>query len=346
MIISQMISIRPIGQQFNLLSMNSLSIFTLKALRKLYAKTFGGYQFPPLQREEDPDKASETIYQLLSQDKPCMIARFGANELNAVINYLGVNSRQHSICKFIQGKQSEWWWNKNIMYNMQNNAGFFPATPWNMQRFGELMIEDSKEVDLLGSWLKQECYFYNNKNIQVVKLVLLEPYHSKNPWSRILHNKKILVIHPFAELIKSQYNNRKQLFKNPNVLPDFELKTLQAVQSLGGSNDKFQSWFDALQWMENEMDKIDYDICLIGCGAYGFPLAAHAKRKGKKAVHLGGALQLLFGIIGKRWENTNYSAIWNLPQNAYSSLFNEYWVHPSINETPLTASKVEGGCYW
>lgn len=47
------------------------------------------------------------------------------------------------------------------------------------------------------------------------------------------------------------------------------------------------------------MDKIDYDICLIGCGAYGFPLAAHAKRKGKKAVHLGGALQLLFGIKGK-----------------------------------------------
>lgn len=75
--------------------------------------------------------------------------------------------------------------------------------------------------------------------------------------------------------------------------------TLEAVQSLGGSNNKFQSWFEALQWMEDEMDKTDYDICLIGCGAYGFPLAAHAKRKGKKAVHLGGALQLLFGIKGK-----------------------------------------------
>ena len=346
MIISQMISIRPIGQQFNLLSMNSLSIFTLKALRKLYAKTFGGYQFPPLQREEDPDKASETIYQLLSQDKPCMIARFGANELNAVINYLGVNSRQHSICKFIQGKQSEWWWNKNIMYNMQNNAGFFPATPWNMQRFGKMMLEDTKEVYLLGSWLKQEYYFYNNKNIHAVKLVLLEPYHSKNPWSRILHNKKILVIHPFAELIKSQYKNREYLFKDPNILPDFELQTLQAVQSLGGSNEKFQTWFDALQWMKDEMDKIDYDICLIGCGAYGFPLAAHAKRKGKKAIHLGGALQLLFGIKGRRWEAEDYAAKWQLPQDAYLSLFNEYWVRPSKNETPSTALKVEGGCYW
>lgn len=73
--------------------MNDFSIITLKALRKLYTKTFGGYQLPPLQREEDPDKASEMIYNLLSGDKPCMIARFGANELNAVINYLGVNAK-------------------------------------------------------------------------------------------------------------------------------------------------------------------------------------------------------------------------------------------------------------
>lgn len=48
--------------------------------------------------------------------------------------------------------------------------------------------------------------------------------------------------------------------------------------------------------MKDEIDKRDYDIALIGCGAYGFPLAAHIKRSGKKAVHLGGALQLLFGI--------------------------------------------------
>ena len=326
--------------------MNSLSIFTLKALRKIYAKTFGRYPFPPLQREEDPDKASEMIYNLLSNDKPCMIARFGSTEMSAIINYLGVNSQQHSIWKFIQGKQPEWWWNKNIMNQMQQWSGFFPPTPKNMQRFGEMMIADAKEVDLLGSWLKQEYYFYKNKNIQAVRLVLLEPYHSKNPWSRILHNKKILVIHPFAQLIKSQYYNRKQLFKNPNVLPDFELITLEAVQSLGGSNDKFQTWFDALQWMENEMDKIDYDICLIGCGAYGFPLAAHAKRKGKKAVHLGGALQLLFGIKGRRWEAKDYASKWQLPQDAYLSLFNEYWVRPSKNETPSTALKVEGGCYW
>jgi glycerol-3-phosphate dehydrogenase len=49
--------------------------------------------------------------------------------------------------------------------------------------------------------------------------------------------------------------------------------------------------------------KKDYDVALIGCGAYGLPLASHVKRKGKQSIHLGGGLQLLFGIKGKRWDD-------------------------------------------
>jgi hypothetical protein len=90
-----------------------------------------------------------------------------------------------------------------------------------------------------------------------------------------------------------------------------------------------------------EIDACEFDICLIGCGAYGFPLAAHVKRMGKKAVHLGGSLQLLFGIKGKRWENPNYNEVYN-----YSNLINEHWVYPSLHETPQHASKVEEACYW
>lgn len=327
--------------------MNSLSIFILKVLRKLYVKAFGGYQLPPLQREEDPDKASEMIYNLLASDQPCMIARLGATEMSAIINYLGVNSECHSLGKFIKGEQPEWWWNKNIMNQMQQWSGFFPPTPENMQRFGEMMMEDAKEVDLLGSWLNEESRIYQNCNIHAVKLPFLEPYHASHPWSRILANKKILVIHPFADLITRQYQKRELLFKNQDVLPDFELDTIQAVQSLGGEANGFNDWFAALEWMKQEMDKRDYNICLIGCGAYGFPLAAHAKRKGKKAVHLGGALQLLFGIKGKRWEDPNYGVKeWGIPYSSYTTLINEYWVRPDDCVRPKTAKNVEGGCYW
>lgn len=330
--------------------MNNFSIFTLKALRKLYAKTFGGYQLPPLQREEDPEKASEMIYNLLSDDKPCMIARFGSTEMSAIINYLGVNSQQHSIWKFIQGKQPEWWWNKSIMNQMQQWSGFFPPTPENMQRFGKMMIEDAKEVDLLGSWIKDEIYIQDYvSRAQIVHLRLLEPFWTnKTPWTKALERKNVLVVHPFAQLILKQYTEKRPLlFNNTDILPTFNLQVIEAIQSLGGENNGFHDWFEALQWMKNEIDKVNYDICLIGCGAYGFPLAAHVKRKGKKAIHLGGSLQLLFGIKGKRWENPNYGVKeWGIPYGSYSTLMNQYWVRPGESEKPKNANQVEGACYW
>lgn len=70
-------------------------------------------------------------------------------------------------------------------------------------------------------------------------------------------------------------------------------------------------------------------------------MAAHVKRQGKKAVHLGGSLQLLFGIKGKRWEDPNYNKNYN-----YSELMNEYWIRPDERFKPQNAAQVEGGCYW
>ena len=131
---------------------------------------------------------------------------------------------------------------------------------------------------------------------------------------------KVLVIHPFATTIRNQYARKNLVFPN-DFLPDFELHTVKAVQTAAGEVDiRFETWFDALQYMKDEMDKIDYDAAIIGCGAYGMLLA--------------GATQILFGIMGKRWENTTRHAV------------NEYWVRPLEEETPKNAGKVEGGCYW
>ena len=86
------------------------------------------------------------------------------------------------------------------------------------------------------------------------------------------------------------------------MLPDFELKTIKAVQTIAGQKSEFETWFDALESMKDQISKTDFDIAIIGCGAYGFPLASYVKDLGKQAIHLGGVTQLLFGIKGKRWE--------------------------------------------
>ena len=312
--------------------MNKLSIYTLKALRKLYSKVFRVQPLPSLACEQDPEVASLIIYDKLMDDQPCMIARFGAFELNTLVNYLGVKQANRNILKYIKGKTVEWWWNEKILSYMHTNAGFFPPTQAKIEQFCELMLDDMKEVDVLGSWLTEEIYFDIELRVKKVQLKQLEPFYSKNPWSRALKGKKVLVVHPFAETIKSQYKRREFLFNNKDVLPQFDLKVVKAVQSIAGEVTKFNDWFEALEYMKSEIDNIDYDFCLIGAGAYGFPLAAHVKRQGKKAFHLGGPLQLLFGIRGKRWDN--------------SGLYNKFWVNPDIEETPKAMEKVEGGCYW
>ena len=326
--------------------MNRATEVILKTLRKLHDKfPISGFRLHRFIGEEQPQCSSDIILSYLQSPKPCMIARFGSTELNAISNYLAVNAEQHSAWQMITRRQPQWWWNKKSIDQLTTNAGFFPNTVENVADFCKLMLTDSADIDILCRWIKEEYYINNYlpKDVKSIFLLTLEPWWAERPWTACLEGKRVLVVHPFAKLIEKQYAEKRQLlFKSKAVLPEFHLETLQAVQSLGGESNGFNSWFEALQWMEHEIDSRDYDICLIGCGAYGLPLAAHCKRMGKKAIHMGGALQLLFGIRGKRWDNSLYGD----GVYFYKDLFNEHWVYPTDEYKPSSANKVEGGCYW
>ncbi len=317
-------------------------------IRNIYEKTHPECMAPP-KRVTDHELASEIMFNTLASNSPTMIARFGGSELNAVTNYLGVLGGPKKAYAFVTAKQDQWWWGKTRIDHLTNNAGFFPREEWAVKKYSELMLEDMKYLDLLGSFTKFECYFKKElKDIPKIYLALLEPWFGSKPWTRILEGKKVLVVHPFAAQIEDQYfNHREELFPGTQILPKFELQTIQAVQSLGGKCDDFATWFDALEWMKSEIDKHDYDICLIGCGAYGFHLAAHVKRKGKKGIHLGGVTQMLFGIKGNRWEAPNYAfPDVNVPAGWYLGLMNDSWVKPNPSYRPHNADSVEGACYW
>lgn len=319
--------------------------FIVKAFSKIVTKAFPVANMLII-REKNPEVVSEMIRELLNSEKPIMIARYGSTELMCMLNYLGVKRGRPNIIKYIQGKELDWWWNKNCLKQIEQWSGFFPPTIENVERFCEIMIQDSAKVDILVSWLQNESYFdYQLQNSKRIEFVFLDPFWSKIPWTVGLKNKKVLVIHPFEQAIISQYKKRKLLFENLDILPDFELKTIKAVQSLGGDSE-FESWFDALEFMKSEIDKIDFDICLIGAGAYGFPLAAYVKDKGKKAIHMGGSLQLLFGIKGKRWENPLYGRVELNQRGKYPALINNNWIYPGEEGKPKNAEMIEGACYW
>lgn len=281
-------------------------------------------------------EASDCIKELLNSDKPVMIARFGSVELQCVVDSIHKPTFRNCL-NYITHKTDSLGYGKSTRYTMGNNAGFFPITDSNLDQFSKLMINCMSMLDVLGSWQKNELIFVNElENTVKVPLGDLEPYFHVNPWSEILKGKKVLVIHPFEESIMEQYKKREWLFADKRVLPEFDLQIIKAVQSIAGNPTGFDSWFDAFEFMKSEIDKCDFDIAIMGCGAYGFPLSAYVKSIGKKAVHLGGATQMLFGIKSKSWEDDSH----------FHYLINEYWVRPKETERPANYKQVEGGRYW
>ena len=277
------------------------------------------------------------IQQLLDNDQPCMIARFGSVELQAVVDSLYPPTISNAV-RFIKGEIPAWGYAPSTMRTMRINAGFFPATPKMLDRFGELMKDCMKEVDILGSWRPEEAEVLDiMPQCTRVPIYALEPYYFEQTWMPALEGKKVLVIHPFEDTIRKQHARLDKLFANPEMAPHYELRTIKAVQSIAGNQPEgFNDWFEALDWMKREIDKTDFDIAIIGCAAYGFPLAAYVKQIGKKAIHLGGATQYLYGIISSASENN--------PK--LSNLKNEHWVRPSKEETPQGIEKVENSRYW
>lgn len=270
-------------------------------------------------------ETSSCIKEFILDNNPRLLCRLGNIELEIIETYL-TNKK----------------YDKYMKRALTTNAGFFPIDSDSIDSFCRLNIDCMKTADLVGVWFNRYEDILINKYAKEAKLSLLydlsSPYFSDNPWTEALEGKIVLIIHPFEDSIILQYkNNRDKLFEDLRVLPKFKLKTLKAVQSIGGEgHPDFESWFEALEYMQDKIKNIEFDVAIIGAGAYGLPLGAFIKSLGKTAIHLGGATQILFGIKGKRWED----------RDDFQELFNMHWIKPDVKEIPKVHKKVENGCYW
>ena len=262
---------------------------------------------------------------MLRDDRPFLVARFGNTELNVMNAYW--REKLFGKSRYSDELMSKWWENLYVL------SGFFPKDTKYQKTFSELLHDSMKEVDLLGVWNRRmEDYYLSTdmRGASITALRWLEPWYSDSPWTWALKGKKVLVIHPFEKSIRAQYQKRKQIFPANELLPEFTLDVLKAVQTVGDAQDsRFDTWFDAL--------KRDFEVAIVGCGAYGMPLSAMLKKAGKKVIYLGGVTQCLFGIKGARWVGSKLDR--KVP-------INDNWVYPDESEIPAGSGKVEGGCYW
>ncbi len=282
------------------------------------------YSRPILNQTE----ANQLLFSRVKSGEPFMASRLGSSELNCLRHYLFHR----------QGGRHPY--PVTTAAVMGTSAGLFPLTDAALDEFCRVYLDGISQADAMGIW-----YYHDENRVLatvsphavLIQPRALEPYYHSEPWSRALNGKQVLVIHPFAESIREQFENKRTLlFDNQEILPAFRLHTIKAVQSIAGEPTGFATWFDALESMKNAMDAIEYDIGIIGAGAYGLPLAAYAKQSGKSAIHMGGATQILFGIKGRRWDD----------HDVISNLYNNFWIRPKQSETPQRCNSVEDGCYW
>lgn len=268
----------------------------------------------------------------LATREPCLIARLGSSELACVSFHERWRAWGPASIRYPSG----------LRRVMRTAAGVFPTDSASLDRFSNVFLQAVERTDVMGVWFnRNEDHIVGRfcPEARLIQLDALNPVLQEEPWTAALAGKVVLVVHPFSKSIESQYRDRRaQLFDNLKVLPEFELKTLPAVQSIAGNECGYDSWFRALEAMSEQVTEMDFDVAIKGAGAYGLPLAATVKDLGRQAVHLGGATQLLFGIKGHRWEVESPDDI--VP------LFNEHWVRPLPEETPDDIDLVENGCYW
>lgn len=320
-----------------------VSEFIIRCLRKGIRKIHKDKWWDESNVQLRGQMANDYLKKAIVENKSgLMVTKFGTIELNAVCCCKRKNQgyKINDYKDYILGKGCVYPHESIKALNI--NAGFFPVDLELQDEYCKLVLNDIKDIDILGSYVNQESYL--KKELEHCKKIDIygycAPFAWDNPWTEALRGKKVMIVHPFTESIKKQYEKRKYLFKDKRVLPEFdELILIKAIQSIAdnGKNTGFATWFDALKYMEDEIDSKEYDIALIGCGAYGMEIAAHCKRKGKIAIHMASWVQMLFGIYGDRWINQ---------QPQYAGFINDYWVRPMESEKPKGAEMVENAAYW
>jgi len=312
---------------------------------------------------------TQSILSAFLKEKPFAVGKLGSNELQMTVCYLldcdGVGAKESALLRY----------RREVMYNLATGAGIYPCRLGQCYTYVEHLMDKLRDLDYCAIWdsqipqLEREIVKSQNPDFTEIGLTDIEPYLSDIPWTYFLRGKKVLVVSCFAETIEKQYVRRDRIWGGNSILPDFTLKTLyfphsyyvsqsESVSSdtisripidtslsVGGEHVSEEQtivknypsdWHTLLERTVHRIREIDYDVCLIGAGAYGVPLAVECKRQGKIGIHMGGSLQILFGIRGGRWD----------ANSSFHKFFNEYWVHPQKHEVPQQAYLIENGCYY
>ena len=278
---------------------------------------------------------SDEIAQHIESGKPMLLARLGGTE--------GVIAGQ--FCERRLKMRDDY--SESMLNWLFTTSGFFADDYENkseaVDKYARMTVEGMPDCDYLSAMFPSKVYmpyffkrFARNTTPTFTDFGPYFDIETDKTWIRALKGKKVLVINSFTDSIEYQYKRKDKLVKDKKYeLPDFELLVYKTyVTQVGERPGGFRNSFEVLDKMLDDIRKIDFDVALIGAGAYGFPIAVEIKRMGKIAIETCGRTPLFFGIYGER----------DVKQGIEEHM-TDAWIRPMENP-PEKFKEVENGCYW
>ena len=225
-----------------------------------------------------------------------------------------------------------------------NNAGILARDSFELDEYAITFLKAIRSADIISTfpwteWLAAAPWAtraasIDNSFLNPISAIL----EGTAPWTMALEGKRVCVVSSFSNSVSNQLLRHESIGIVSGLFRDVNFSVVQSPVTFAGEKTD-ESWTDGLSRMKSTLAEVDYDVMLVAAGGYGPALANHAKETGKIGVHVGGTLQLFFGIRGKRW-----SAQGALLSGREDQLIN--WVETLSSEIPRDHLSVEGGAYW
>ena len=238
-----------------------------------------------------------------------------------------------------------------LKFHCLTQNGIYPPTPEFILRFNREYVDCLRQLDYYGlksSGSEAAVLRAYHVPAQLVNWKSLHPDRSvpsdlENCYLPSLESKRILLISPFANLLAERANLKtfesvwskigKTWFHPAEIIPlEIPFAVTQSTQ------DRYPTVLDLFDAIMHQVATKQFDVALIGASGLGIPIASRIKALGKMGLSIGGDLQVLFGVSGRRWrERTKWQTLY----------FNKAWIDvPARYVIPEKDEVVEGGSYW
>lgn len=230
-------------------------------------------------------------------------------------------------------------------------GGIFPSGTPDLLAFAEFFgshLGDLDFVGLPGGPLESDIVDRHGLFATVGDFEALEPDRSvphdeSNCYLPWFEGKRVLLVSSCADLLRRRATKEifESVWKNTGK-PWWNPASVTAVEFPStydpATKDTFARSIDLVEAVWSRINVGSFDVALLGAGYLGVPLSARIRRAGRIAVSLGGHLQVLFGVLGRRWEDD---------AEFRSSYINDSWIPMPDAYRPRTDSPLpDGGAYW